>query len=353
MRVRSPSGTSRAAPKISTLMDGWWVKYVSFSPNGSRVVYGSSAPDMQLWDAETGRTATLEGYTSPGTSAAFSPDGTVLASGEEDGTIRLWNPETGVNTAVLEGHEHIVNSVAFSSDGAILASASGDGSVGLWDVATEARTGTLLGHHAHVLSVAFAPGSDLLASGGWNGSLMLWNATTQRNVAVLSGHTGKVPSVAFSPDASVLASASEDGSVGLWDLTTGHARLVSGHTDFIHRNRLVSGREPTGHEFTNRWTGRVQPMGRNHRARTRQLLRPRSAALRGVRLLSERANPRHRDGRRGHRDLGLGGVRARSRLCARATQVRCPSLRTARRWQLRRTTRSTCGTWPRARRSTV
>ena len=220
-------------------LEGGWVKFLSFSRDGSRLVYGSGS-EMKIWDAETESATPFEGSSSLYTSAAFSPDGAILATGEEDGTIRLWDPETAVNTAVLTGHQHIVNSVAFSSDGAILAAASGDGTVGLWDPTKETRTGSLQGHGAHVLSVAFAPGSHLLASGGWDGSVILWNAVTQRRIRTLAAHSGRIWGVAFSPEGTTLASASDGGFVGLWDVETGFGQLLTEHVHFIGRMELVS-----------------------------------------------------------------------------------------------------------------
>ena len=205
---------------------------LSFSFDGSRLMYGSRGNAMAIREVETGETTLLEGFSSAITSASFSQDGTTVATGEEDGTIRLWDPETGTNTAVLRGHPDIVNSVSFSHDGSILAAASGDGSVGLWDPARGYQVGSLQGHEAHVKSVAFAPASSLLASGGMNGSLIVWDAITQQKVRTFTGHSGRIWGLSFSPDGRTLASASDGYSVGLWEVETGHGRLLSEHLGF-------------------------------------------------------------------------------------------------------------------------
>ena len=233
-----------------------WVKYMSFSPDGGRLVHGSSAPWMDVWDFATGHTTTFEGHTSPGTSAAFSPDGRLLASAEEDGIIRLWDAATGVQLEVLEGNGAHVGSVSFSSDGTTLASASSDGTVGLWDVATGARIGSLVGHESTVVCVAFAPRGNLLASGGHNGTLRVWDTSSQRSVVPLSGHEGLVIAVSFSPDGRALASVSEEGTIGLWDLATGNATIISGHTDSFNAMAF----SPDGSTLAtdaHSWDGRV------------------------------------------------------------------------------------------------
>lgn len=212
--------------QTASLGDGGW--FLSFSSDGSRLIYGSA-----IREVETGETTLLEGFSSAITSAAFSQDGTMVATGEEDGTIRLWDPETGASTAVLEGHPDIVNSVSFSHDGSILAAASGDGSVGLWDPATGDQVGALQGHEAHVLSVAFSPVSNMLASGGWNGSLIVWDAITQEKVRTFTGHSGRIWGLSFSPDERTLASAADGNSVGLWEVETGHGRLLNEHLGFF------------------------------------------------------------------------------------------------------------------------
>lgn len=67
-------------------------------------------------------------------SIRYSPDGKKLVSGSTDRSIYLWDVESGELIRKLVGHWDHVNSVCFSPDGATLASASEDRSIRLWDV---------------------------------------------------------------------------------------------------------------------------------------------------------------------------------------------------------------------------
>jgi WD40 repeat protein len=64
---------------------------VAFSPNGSRVLTGSSDACVKLWDAHTGKEIlTLNGHSQEVTSACFSPDGSQVLSASRDGTAIIW-----------------------------------------------------------------------------------------------------------------------------------------------------------------------------------------------------------------------------------------------------------------------
>ena len=82
---------------------------VAFSPDGSKVVSGSSDETIRVWDASTGAEMLppLRGHDYSVQSVAFSPDGSKIVSGSDDKTIRVWDASTGVEI-VLESDSRSV-----------------------------------------------------------------------------------------------------------------------------------------------------------------------------------------------------------------------------------------------------
>ena len=81
----------------------------------------------------------LEGHRNSVSSVAFSPDGQRLVSGSSDNTLWLWDAQTGAPIGQpLAGHGYKVYSVAFSPDGQRIISGSNDQMLRLWDVSPAA-----------------------------------------------------------------------------------------------------------------------------------------------------------------------------------------------------------------------
>ena len=227
---------------------------VAFSPDGSRIVSGSSDNALRLWDANTGALIgePLHGHDGPVNSIAFSPDGSRIVSASWDNTLRLWDANTGMAIGKpLHGHDSYVISVAFSPDGSRIVSASWDKTLRLWDANTSMAIGKpLRGHDSLVYSAAFSPDGSRIVSGSEDKTLRLWDANTGTPIGKpLRGHDREVNSVAFSPDGSRIVSGSSDKTLRLWHANTGKTigEPLLGHDDNVYSvtfspdgNRLVS-----------------------------------------------------------------------------------------------------------------
>ncbi|CCA69814.1 related to WD40-repeat protein (notchless protein) [Serendipita indica DSM 11827] len=218
------------------------VRGVAFSPDGSRIISGSSDSTIRVWDAETGQTLgePLRGHNKSSVNAvAFSPDGSRFVSGSWDNTLRLWDAETAKPLGEpLEGHEDSVNAVAFSPDASRIASASWDKAIRLWDANTGQPLGEpLRGHKGWVNAVAFSEDGSRIVSGSSDQTIQLWDVETGQPLGLpLTGHNSPVNTVVFSPDGSRIVSGALDGTIRLWDGKDVQplGELLRGHTSSVN-----------------------------------------------------------------------------------------------------------------------
>ena len=234
------------------------VSSVSFSPDGSLIVSGSSDYTVRVWDASSGEcvvlgslwggSGPLEGHTSGVNSVSFSPDGSLIVSGAGDNTVRVWDLSSGGLLKTLEGHRSDVRSVSFSPDGSHIVSGSDDRTVRVWDLSS-GECVLLEGHTFWVSSVSFSPDGSLIVSGSYDKTVRVWDLSSGELLKTL-GHTSLVSSVSFSPDGSRIVSGSGDATVRVWDLSSGECVLgpLEGHTSDVNSvsfspdgSRIVSG----------------------------------------------------------------------------------------------------------------
>ena len=108
----------------------------------------------------------LYGHDSQVLSVAFSPDGSKIISGSSDKTIRLWDATIGVEMLPpLRGHDDWIHSVAFSPDGSKIISGSSDKTIRVWDASTGVEIlPPLRGHDGLILSLTFSPDESKIVS---------------------------------------------------------------------------------------------------------------------------------------------------------------------------------------------
>ena len=153
---------------------------IGYSPNGTRVVAGSSDKTIRVLDAESGAAIGehLAGHNGSVYSVAYSPDGRRIISGSYDRTIRIWDAETGAEIGnPLKGHTGSVLSVAYSPDGRRIISGSCDRTIRIWDPETGAEIcNPLKGHTDSVLSVAYSPDGRRIISGSDDSTIRTWGS---------------------------------------------------------------------------------------------------------------------------------------------------------------------------------
>ncbi|KAF8344352.1 WD40-repeat-containing domain protein [Cantharellus anzutake] len=180
----------------------WRMRYCGRSTEHLPTVRGRAS----AWDS----LLTIRGHTGWVCWVSFLPDGSRVVSGSWDGTARIWDAVTGDELMIFRGHTQRVCTVSFPSDGSRLASASEDQTVRIWDALTGDELKVLRGHTEQVWSVSFSPDGSKVASSSQDSTVRIWDAVAGNELKVLRGHTMSIGSVSFSSDGSRLASGSDD-----------------------------------------------------------------------------------------------------------------------------------------------
>ncbi len=233
-------GTGRV---LTTLINQINSTLIAFSPDGKTIALGSPGK-IRLWHTETNdhidinlsdpKDGFLVSILFEATSLAFSPDGKKLVSGTTAGDVRMWDVETGLALAnLIEQHPdskiekddngkairitygRAADALAFSPNNDHIAAGNID-KIRLLGSQKQFRFKETK-HGTGAAALVFSLDGTVLASGTYGGKIILWDLPSGNKINTLNGHTQQVETLVFSPDGKTLVSTGEDGAIFVWD----------------------------------------------------------------------------------------------------------------------------------------
>ena len=196
---------------------------VTYSPDGTYLVFAPAEGGLELWDGGINRRI-----------AAWWPrdEGAVLTVGFQEGT--LWACCAGglvQSLAMPEVRQGVswrikpLKAAAFSGDATRLAVGDDGGRVHLYE-----RAGRLLrewpADRIGVSALAWSPDNRLVAVGTTGGSVWLWDAADGMSLHRWPAFELEVSSIFFDPHGHWLLAGTRQNPMKIWDVVTGHQLLT-------------------------------------------------------------------------------------------------------------------------------
>jgi len=159
-------------------------------------------------------------------SVAFSPDGSKIVSGSSDKTIRVWDADTGKSIGEpIVGHNrlrHVCCFFARREQDRLRLVGQDDPRLGCRHRKSIGEP--IVGDTDHVMSVSFSPDGSTSSQARMTIRSASGDADTGKSIGEpIVGDTDHVMSVSFSPDGSNIVSGSHDNTIRVWDADTGRA----------------------------------------------------------------------------------------------------------------------------------
>ncbi|KAI0035021.1 WD40-repeat-containing domain protein [Vararia minispora EC-137] len=194
------------------------VNVVTWTPEGRRVLTGSTSGEFTLWNGLTFNFETiLQAHDNAIRAMRFSHSGAYIASADQSGVIKYFQPNMN-NLTAWQGHREAVRGLSFSPDDSRFVTASDDSTIALWSFETQEKERALTGHGWDVRCVEWHPYKGLLVSGSKDNQMKFWDPRTGTALTTLRQHKNTVQALAWSPSGNMIASASRDQTVRVFDI---------------------------------------------------------------------------------------------------------------------------------------
>jgi WD40 repeat protein len=228
---------------------------LQFSPDGKYLAAASNSNEppgpIVIWNVSDWSVHQIHRPTKGSLDVDFSPDGSRLAFGTKAGIVGVLEVATGKPVRESNAHSNAVYSVAYSPDGNSLASGGADRLIKMWNVTTGELLRTFEGHRDTVDAVAISPNGKLLLSGGNDSEARLWDIASGQVTKKFTPSELIVRRVDFSDDGNYFLVSSWDGKARIRETDGGHLRAVlpsgSDCADMTRDNRFVV---TSGHSST-------------------------------------------------------------------------------------------------------
>jgi WD40 repeat protein len=257
---------------------------VSFTPDGARVGVNPFDGAAEVWDAADGKEIGILAAGQPLTAVGpgglrvefvraeridrvkvFSPDGRRLITGSSENRALISDVATGEKIALIratrlwsvraekeieidpetEAYSGIgIRSAEFSPDGARVITAFSDATARIWD-AWSGKEIAMLKHKGEVETAAFSSDGTRLLTASWDGMARIWHAASGKQVGLIDGYKGRMLGAAFNADGTRVATAQEGEPARIWRVFPTTQGLVNHAKELIQRGLTV--RERTEH----------------------------------------------------------------------------------------------------------
>ncbi|CAO3664214.1 unnamed protein product [Rhizopus microsporus] len=231
------------------------VNVVKWTPEGRRLITGSSSGEFTLWNGLTFNFETiLQAHDSAVRAMNWSHNDNWMVTGDHSGVIKYWQSNMS-NLKMFQGHKEAIRDLTFAPS----------------DTRTEEKA--LSGHGWDVKCVDWHPYKALLASGSKDNLIKLWDPKTAKNITTLHGHKNTVLALQWNQNGNWLVTAGRDQLVKVYDIRTmKELQIFRGHKKEIcsakwhpqHERLLATGGSDGSLMF---WiVGQDQPAGEQETA---------------------------------------------------------------------------------------
>ncbi|KAL1305854.1 hypothetical protein AAFC00_004008 [Neodothiora populina] len=227
------------------------VNMVKWTPEGRRLLTGSTSGEFTLWNGTAFNFETImQAHDSAVRAVAYSHSNDWLISAEQAGIVKYWQPNFN-NVKSIQAHTDPVRDLAFAPTDSKFVTAADDATLKIFDFAGGVEESVLTGHQWDAKCVDWHPTKGLLVSGSKDHQVKLWDPRTGRCLTTLHGHKNTVSKTLFEPQHGVLlASCARDSTARVFDirmmrdvfLLRGHEKEISTlawHP--IHSSMLTTG----------------------------------------------------------------------------------------------------------------
>ncbi|KAL8828778.1 MAG: hypothetical protein Q9191_002390 [Dirinaria sp. TL-2023a] len=195
------------------------VNIVRWTPEGRRLLTGSSSGEFTLWNGMGFNFETImQAHDSAIRAATYSHGEDWLVSADQDGVVKYWQPNFN-NVKAIQAHHEPIRDLAFSPNDNKFVTACDDATLKIFDFAGGVQESMLTGHQWDAKTVDWHPTKGLLVSGSKDHQVKLWDPRTSRCLTTLHGHKNTVAKTLFEPTrGQLLATCARDQAARVFDL---------------------------------------------------------------------------------------------------------------------------------------